>query len=105
MQAGKLRNKIKLQANTVSLDVEGNATDSWSTAATVSGSIEALSGREALTNAQLNSEVTHKVTIRYYAGLTTKHRILFGSRIFSINSVINPAEKNKELIIMAVESV
>lgn len=103
--AGRLRHRITIQSATEAQDAHGGTTRTWADVATVWGSIEPLRGREFMNAQQLQSEVTHRVQLRYYAGVTTAYRLRFGTRLFNIVSVLNPSERNIELEIMAVESV
>lgn len=105
MRAGKLRNQIVIQTVTESRDSLGGVSESWATYATVRASIEPLKGTEKFQDKTTLSEVDLKVRIRYLAGVTTKMRILFGTRIFNIHSIINYNEMNRELTLYCVEKV
>lgn len=62
-----------------------------------------LKGDEKYQSKSLNTEVNHKIRLRYRTGLDSKMRIVYGTRIFEIDSIINLGERNKELHIMATE--
>lgn len=103
MRAGSLRHKIALQTSTNTKDAGGGVIQTWATISTVWGSVAPLSGRE-LANAQMrNSEITHKITIRYLSTINAKGRALFGTRIFQLYEVLNPEERNIEMHIGAKE--
>jgi SPP1 family predicted phage head-tail adaptor len=53
----------------------------------------------------MTNEVTHKITLRYFDGLTTQHRITFDTRVFNISQVLNTAERNLETVVLALEEV
>ena len=103
IQAGKLRHKISIQSKASTRNGYNEVDDTWSTDFTTRASITPLSGRELTEAQQVNSEVTHKVVTRYREPVSSAQRILFGSRIFHIVSVINPEERNGELQITAIE--
>lgn len=103
MESGKLKHRITIQAATETRNDTGDVLKSWATFADRWASIEPLTGRELMKAQQVSSEVTHKVTIRYLAGVTPQHRILFGSRVFNINSVLDSMEQHKELVLMCNE--
>lgn len=106
MLSSKLRHKIDLQQKSATRDSFGSEVATWTTKATVRAAIEPLSGREYFMAYQVQSEVTHKITIRYYGGgITPGWRIKFGTRVFDILSVINIEEKNQTMILMAKEFV
>jgi SPP1 family predicted phage head-tail adaptor len=105
MKSGKLRHRITIQSKVVSRDTFGAETITWRTEKTVWASIEPISGKEYFLAQQVQSEVTHVIKIRYYEGLRTDWRMLFGSRIFDVKSVINFQEQNVEMILMCREFV
>lgn len=105
MRAGKLRHKILIETKSNSIDSYGAVTETWSTYATVWGSIEPLNGREYFEAGKVSSEVTAVIKTRYVSGVLPLMRAKFGTRIYSIVSVININELNKELQLMCKEVV
>ena len=103
MEAGKLRHQVKLQRVTVAADSHGDQTKTWTDLATVRASIEPLSGRELVNAQAMQSDVTHRVRMRYVAGVQTKHRIAFGSRVFDIRAVRDIDERNLELEMLCTD--
>ena len=105
ISAGQLRHRLAVQTFSESRDSQGGVTKSWSTDSTVWGSIRPLSGKELVSAQQVDAKVTHKIEIRYYSGLDTTYRIQNDSRTFNIIQVLNLAERDKLMVILAVESV
>lgn len=107
MRPGQLRHRIEIQALTVTPGSMGEPTETWATSATIWGAVYPLKGKEWFESKgkAIRAEVTHRVHIRYMPGITPKHRVKFGSRIFRIESVLNPEERNRELILMCCEEV
>lgn len=105
MRAGRLRFKVKIEKTTQTFGSPGVTTDVWSTFATVWADIQPATGKEFFSSAELQSEVTHQIRIRQLDGVTTKMRIVYNSRIFKIESVLNRDERNKELVFMCTEDV
>lgn len=104
MQAGKLRHKIIIQTPTETENPDtGELETTWSTFATVWAEILPAVGREFWASKQIVAEITGKIRIRYIAGVNSKMRIKFGSRIFNIIVPINVEEKNIELVLMVSE--
>ena len=62
-------------------------------------------GREYLIAQQINANLSHKITVRFVDGLNVKHRILFGTRVFSINSIANIEERDAVQVLMCTEAV
>lgn len=100
MRAGKLRHRLAIQAlvpGSPAQNSSGEPDETWTTLATVWAAIEPLKGREFLAAQQVSSEVTGKITIRYYAGVTAKYRFLYGARIYDIVAPVNVDERNVEM--------
>ena len=103
MQAGWLRHRITIQKLTETRSASGAVVNSWSTHVSAWASIEPLKGQEYLAAKAQDASVDLRVRMRYQAGVTQKMRVLYGSRVFEIVSVINSLEKNKELQLMCKE--
>ena len=104
IRAGSLRHRVEIQSVTDSASAFGDVSQSWSTVTTVWASIEPLKAREAFEAQQTKTRVSHRVEIRYISGVTTKHRLVYGSRTLNINSVLNPGERNERLVLVCTEN-
>ena len=109
MRAGRLRHKLWLKSPTNSNNTAGTVVTTYGTVAVLWGSIEPImvgtGGQEFYDSALVNSEATSKIIIRYTSAINTSYRIIFGTRTFEIISVINVAEKDKEMQLMVKEEV
>jgi SPP1 family predicted phage head-tail adaptor len=105
MNPGELRHRIVIQKLENTQDSFGQPVEKWNDVATVWSSVKPLVGREFFAAETVNSEVTHKVRMRYKAGITPDMRVKFGIRIFQITAVINYQERNIELQLMCKELV
>lgn len=94
MRIGKLRHRVELKSLSQSQNEFGEPVDTWSTFATVWASVEPLRGRELLLAQQANSEVTIRVRVRYNSSIDPTDRVVIGSRILEILSVIDSEERN-----------
>lgn len=103
IRAGKLRHRMTVRAPTFTQDTQGGIVESWSDAGNVWGSIETLNGRELAWAGQSHSQATVQIVIRYFAGLTERHRLKFGTRIFGIESMNNEDERNVRMTLMCRE--
>ena len=103
MRLGPLRHRITIQARAAGMDDFGQESETWATVATVWASVEPLSGRELLSAQQIQSDTSHRVRMRYRAGITTSHRVLFNLRPFNIRSVINRQELGEMLELLCTE--
>lgn len=105
MDIGELRHRIVLQSKTDTVDSHGQVVQTWATTTTVWGSVQPLTGQELIVANSLQSQISHKVTCRYIGVVTTLQRIQHKGRTFEILSVANTDERNRELIIMAKETL
>ena len=88
--AGDLNCRVVLQQRDTSVGGFGQQSTNWTDVATLWARIRPLSGREFLSAAAINSELTHMVTIRYRAGVTAVMRLSYGGQIYNILSVGDP---------------
>ncbi len=100
-----LRREVTLQSPVEITDGAGGFSVSWSDVATVWADVRPLSGSEQWMARKLQSAITHRVTLRYRAGVTARMRILYGTRVFNIRTVINIDEANEFLELLAEEGV
>lgn len=103
MRAGKLRHRVTVERPQEAAGAYGEAQVSWEPMATVWASVEPVSGREFFAAAQVQTDITHRVRMRYLAGVTPKHRIRFGERLLDVRLVRNIEERNAELELLCVE--
>lgn len=103
--AARLRHTITIQETTQTRDSVGGVIDTWGTFATVRAEILPLSGREYLESQQVNAEEITRFTIRYLPNITTKMRILWGTRVYDIRSIMNVSQVDKIMELRVVEDV
>ncbi len=105
--AARLRETIIIQAATDSIDAVGGPIITWSDFITRKAAIVPLNGTEYFTAQQFNVDVNVRIRLRFdtlASLITAKHRVLWGTRIYSISTVINRMEHNKEIILMCQEN-
>lgn len=107
IDAGKLRHRVLLQSYTGAVDDYGDPLysddDHWTTEATVWAAIDPVSGKEFYAAEQAQSSVSHKIRLRYRQGVSAAWRVLYGSRVFRILSVIDWEERHESLLLMVQE--
>lgn len=111
MRTGNLRRTVTVQRQTSSKDAVGQLQDSWTTLVTRRASLEPLNGREYFAASGENSEVSTRIRMRYDSTVATikQHdRIIDASVspqvVYDIESIINPRERNREVILMCRRS-
>lgn len=105
MNPGKLRHRITFQERTTTQDSYGQPLLTWTDVATVWGAVEPLNGRELMAAEAVQSEITHQVVIRYRPGITAKMRVLYGTRVFDIQNVLDENERHRMLTLLCLEGL
>src|SRR5512143_2305375 len=72
MRIGKLRHRVTIEQVAETQDADGAGLETWSTYATVQASIEPISGREYFAAQSTQADVTHRIVLRYMAGIVPK---------------------------------
>lgn len=103
--AAIFRHRITLQELVTGQDEAGQPVREWQDVATVWAAVEPLRGREYWAAAQVQSEVTTRIRIRYRSGIRPDMRVLYGGRVFNVTAVIDPEERHVELQLMCREVV
>lgn len=109
IDVGKMRHRITFQRFDGERDGYGDPLEAddahWTDVATTWAAIDPISGREFYAAEQSQSEVTHKVRLRYRPGLTTAMRISWEGRLLKILSIIDWEERHESLLLMCKELV
>lgn len=103
MTAGRLRHKVSIESETVTNDAQGGIIRTWAHVFYAFASIAPIRGKEYFQSQQMQSDTSHKITLRYNSEtstITTAHRIAFDSRCFNIQSIIDINERNKIIELM-----
>lgn len=109
-EAGLRNRRLVIESKGSTQGVYGEPTGTWTTLATVWAHIKPLQGRELQAAQQMAPEVTHRIAIPYSSTLAdpvamATRRASYGGRVFNIHTVMNPNERNRELIILASEGL
>lgn len=107
MNAGRLCHYVTIEAVTRTSDSGGGATESWASISNgaIWVEITPITSSEQFAGEQLQNVITHKIWMRYLSGVTTAHRVTFGSRHFHIRSVVNVKEKDVDMLLLAEEVI
>lgn len=102
MRAGTLRHRVTLQRFKQGQDAYGGPVETWTDVATIWASVDAVNGREFFAGRQVQSEVTHKITIRHRPDVTSEMRVAHGGKVFGIEAVL-PDRRGTRLVLMCKE--
>lgn len=94
MRAGELRDRVQIQRNDAvagaDSDALGDVPPRWATVAEVWANVTETGGSEDWQGGGVRPDRTLSVSVRYFPGLGSRHRLLFGTRVLNIESVVNP---------------
>ena len=110
MQAGALRKRVTFQTRSAAVDSFGQQVTTWTDAFTVWASIEPLSARELFAAQAVQSEVSHKVAVRYRAELANPvavaaMRVVYSGRWFNVQGALNIDERRRSIELLATEGL
>ena len=107
VRGGKLRKRVIVESAVETMSADGQPLIEWQTFAERWANVEPIetSGREYLQAAAIEADVTHTVTMRWFAGVTPKHRINYGGRMLEIYSTSNIEERGRMLVVFCKEQI
>jgi SPP1 family predicted phage head-tail adaptor len=88
MQAGRLNQRVTIEAPPTAQDTDGQPTGGWVTVATVWADIRHQSGLEAVKAGAVASTVKASIRIRYRTGILSGMRLLHGATAYNILAVL-----------------
>lgn len=105
MLAGKLRQRVTIQAPTRTRNERGAEVLAWSDVATVWAEVRTPYGRERTANEQTVAVLTHVVTMRFRSDVTPSHRLRWGSRTFALLATPDPDNRRRVMVCQCQEIV
>ena len=81
----------------------GEMQESWLKVAEVPAAIMPVSAADRIRGDQAVSDVTHRIRLWWFEGLTHTHQLRMDGRTFEIRAVLNLDERNKGMEVMATE--
>ncbi|KRE17785.1 hypothetical protein ASE63_00850 [Bosea sp. Root381] len=100
---GALRLRLLLEAPVATPDGLGGATVSHETVAAVWAQVEWLSGGEHWRRGRPEQIATHRITMRWRAGVDAGQRLRDGERVFDIRAVFDPDGSRRRLVCLVQE--
>lgn len=88
IKAGELRERVTVQSAIQTTNSLGESIPTWSTFATVWASVEGVTARELLLAGQQQTEISHRVRLRFLTGLNQQMRLAWRGRTLEIISIL-----------------
>lgn len=106
MNTGKMRHRIDIECRVQARDSMGGTSAEWQPVAKgVFARFDPWKGRELFVAQQIRPEVEIRIRIRYRPGVEASQRIRYRGVIYGILYIINPEEKNEELVLMCSQGL
>ena len=99
--AGEMTQRIRIERRFQGQDNTGQPIDEWRTVATVWAAVEPLQGNAYFLARQIPTHVCEaRVRMRYREGIEPGMRVVHRSKLYDIESVIEPKSAQAELTLM-----
>jgi SPP1 family predicted phage head-tail adaptor len=95
---GDMRARLQLEGPVETPDNAGGVIRNWTLLALLWADVATLNAQQRLEAEQIGQTVTHRVTIRWRDGVSTKQRLRRGTQIFLIRGVEDPDDRRRRLI-------
>jgi len=92
---GRLRERVTIQQATETRNAMGEVVQSWVTFAERWASVDGLSSREFLLQGQQQSEISHRVRLRYVPGMKATMRFLWRGRVLEMTSLLEHGNRSE----------
>lgn len=100
---GALRRRLLLEAAMATPDGLGGTTQVYETVAAVWAQLEWIAGGERWRRGRPEQVATHRVTLRWRAGVDAGQRLRDGDRLFDIRAVADPDGGRRRLVCLVQE--
>jgi len=101
MNIAALRERLTLEQPVRAADGGGGAAVTWETVTELWAHVRPVTGDERLRHDQLAGRLTHRVLIRYRAGVVPAMRLRQGARIYEVVAVL--AEQRRAYLVCLCE--
>jgi SPP1 family predicted phage head-tail adaptor len=94
VRAGKLRQRVTVEALVVEIDSDGQQVETWVDAfgALLSAEIMPVSGRELIAADAVQSKITTRIKMRHRPGLLPSMRVVHRERLYNIEAIVPDPE-------------
>ena len=106
---GQMRHRVAIANPTREADGDGGYTDTW-VAASPSPvwariDVATASNIERLVGNTIEAPISHIVTMRWHAGVSTRSRLTYDGRYFNVRGLQNIQERDKWLVLACEERI
>jgi SPP1 family predicted phage head-tail adaptor len=99
MTIGKMRHRVTIQTLIATPDADNAVEEVYSNVATVWADVSPVSGRTEMDSKSLGERITHRVTMRYRADVTSENWILYRGLRFRVRNIQDFEERRRFMIL------
>jgi SPP1 family predicted phage head-tail adaptor len=105
IRAGELDTRVRIEQRSTTQDPAGEPATTWTLVAERWASLERTPGSEVWASAQRNGRVPTVFRLRYLADVLPSMRVVQGSHVYDIRSVVRPSGRAAEMLLVTDEIV
>ena len=98
-----MNERITIQSAGATQDANGEIVPGWTDVATVWAGVLDITGREYVAAGATQASAQTKITIRYMPGIVPAMRVVHGTNIYNVESVLG--QDRKQLVLMCTRKV
>lgn len=102
-RVGAMRERVDIYSQSQTINNAGEIATSWAIVATTWGRMEPLSANQIVLANRDDAQRIYKLTIRYRTDITTNSRVIWRSRKFDVEGILDPTEQRQFLTVMLKE--
>ena len=100
---GAMRERVQIYSQTQTVDAAGSISTTWTLAATTWARVEPMGASAIVLANRDDAQRLYRMTIRYRTTITTNSRVVWRSRKFDVEGVLDPTEQRVFLTVMLRE--
>ena len=110
IRSGDLRDRVTLQQRQTSQSPSGQPVETWVELFTAWADMDPLTGRELIAAQQVQSSVTHNVTMRYRSEFANPKavasmRLVYQGRYFNIHACMDQDSRKRAVVLQVEEGL
>jgi SPP1 family predicted phage head-tail adaptor len=98
-----MNERVTIQAPGVAQDENGEPVAGWTDVATLWAGVVDITGREYVAAGATQASAQTKITIRYTPGIVPAMRVVHGTNVYDVESVLG--QYRKQLVLMCTRKV
>jgi SPP1 family predicted phage head-tail adaptor len=105
LRAGRLRQRVTVQSRTLTKNQYHEQVETWTSGECIPADVVPFRSAEGVAGDRLETQERYRVTIRYNAAITNKHRLMWGTVPLEIHQVIDRDNRGRAMdLICSVEA-